>query len=127
MAVTVTGLDGGDLEDDVAGDDVGGSAVEVLADVGSEASGGGEQDEAAGVGAADFEGAVRVGEHDGYDGLPWISWTRAPPTAAPSGSVTMPRTMTLGAGWHSSKMAAEEEERAWQSRVREDVRCAAGR
>ena len=48
------------------GDDVGGSAVEVLADVGGEIRRGGEEDESAGGCAADLEGAVGVGQHGGY-------------------------------------------------------------
>ena len=86
--------DGGDLEGDVAGDDVGAAAVEVLADVRGEGGGGGEENESAGAGAANLEGAVGASDGGAGDCLPWMSWTRAPGTAAPSGSVTVPRTMT---------------------------------
>ena len=62
-------VDGGVLHDDVAGDDGGAAAVEILADAGSVRGGGGEEDEAAGGGAADLVCAVHVGEGEGGDSL----------------------------------------------------------
>ena len=55
----------GEGEDDVLGNDIGFAAVEIDADVEGEATGRGEEAEAAGVAGADLKGAVRAGNGEG--------------------------------------------------------------
>ncbi len=59
--------DGGELHDDVAGDDGGAAAIEVLANAGGVGRGGGKENEAASGGAADLVGAVHLGHGEGGD------------------------------------------------------------
>ena len=100
------------------GDDVGAAAVEVVADAGSECGGGGEQEETSGLGAADLVGAGGSVMETAMTCLPWMSWTLAPTTTAPSGSVTVPRTMTAWAAVVAGR--GEERAEARSSAERED-------
>ena len=56
--------DGGELESDVVGDDVGTAAIEVLADTDGKPGRGCNEDEAAGAGRANLERSIRIGRYD---------------------------------------------------------------